>query len=141
MAQQRIIVVGVVYNQLDEILICKMPPTRGVFPGQWGLPGGGLEAGETLEMALRRELREEIGIEVTDIQAMFFTDGQYTKTFPGGDQQEMYMVFLVFTCRACSEIIKLNAEFERYTWTSTNSMNKFDLNVETRKTFQRIGVI
>ncbi len=112
MAQQRIIVVGVVYNQLGEILICKMPPTRGVFPGQWGLPGGGLEAGETLEMALRRELREEIGIEVTEIQPLFFTDGQYIKTFPGGDQQEIYMIFLVFCCLACSEEIKLNSEFE-----------------------------
>jgi len=77
----RLIVVGVVENDAREILICKMPRHRGVFPGQWGLPGGGIEEGETVEAALRRELREEVGLEVRQIRTMFFTDGLYHKTF------------------------------------------------------------
>ena len=44
--QFRVIVVGIVQNELGEYLICKMPQGRGVFPGQWGLPGGGIEEGE-----------------------------------------------------------------------------------------------
>jgi nucleoside triphosphatase len=112
--KQRLIVVGVVHNQQDDILLCKMPPKRGVFPDQWGLPGGGIEAGETIEVALRRELREEIGIEVTQIQPLFFTDGLYTKLFPDGDRQEIYMVFLIFACLAGGEQITLNSEFEAY---------------------------
>ena len=109
-----------------------MPPDRGVFPGQWGLPGGGIEAGETLEIALHRELREEIGVEVVDLQPLFFTDGLYTKTFPDGDRREIYMVFLVFGCLACSGEIKLNSEFETYEWVAESALNNYDLNVETR---------
>ncbi|MDI5349372.1 NUDIX domain-containing protein, partial [Salmonella enterica subsp. enterica serovar Kentucky] len=40
-------------------LLCKMADNRGVFPGQWALSGGGVEPGERIEEALRREVREE----------------------------------------------------------------------------------
>ena len=34
------------------------------FAGQWEFPGGKIDSGETSEMALQRELREELGIEI-----------------------------------------------------------------------------
>jgi nucleoside triphosphatase len=118
-----------------------MPPHRGVFPGQWGLPGGRIEDGETLENALRRELDEEIGIEVADIQPLFFTHGIYTKTFANGERREIYMIFLIFSCLAISVDIKLNAEFESYAWVSKSALKNYDLNVETQKTFRRVGLL
>lgn len=46
----------------DEILLIK----RGAEPniGKWSVPGGSIELGETLEEAVRREVREEIGLEI-----------------------------------------------------------------------------
>jgi 8-oxo-dGTP pyrophosphatase MutT (NUDIX family) len=37
---------------------------RGRNPGQWGLPGGRIEAGETANEAALREVREELGLDV-----------------------------------------------------------------------------
>lgn len=137
----RLIVVGVIYNQDGEVLLCKMPPGRGVFPGQWGLPGGGIEAGELAEDALHRELLEEVGLPVTDIQPLFFSEGVYSKTFPDGNQQEFYMVFLIYACRAANTHVHLNAEFESYAWVMPDDLKVYDLNVETGNTFRRMKIL
>jgi len=65
---------------------------------------------------LRRELREEIGIEVKHIEPAFFKDGQYEKTFADGSKQEVYMIFLMVKCVADECEIKLNEEFTEFQW-------------------------
>ena len=137
--ERRIIVVGLIHNTRGEWLLCRMPPDRGVFPGQWGLPGGGIEPGEEAEAALRRELREEVGLEVSQVEPLFFTDGIYTKRFSDGTQRPIYMIFLVYRCLAVSEMVTLNPEFEEYVWVPQDSLGGYDLNLETIKTFTRLG--
>ena len=68
----RMIVVPVVRNDDGRVLLCKMPPDRGVFPGQWGLPGGGVEPGERIHDALVREVNEELGVAVVSAKPLFF---------------------------------------------------------------------
>jgi nucleoside triphosphatase len=135
----RIITVGLIWNDRDQLLLCKMKPDRGVFPGQWGLPGGGIEPGERMEQALQRELREELGIEVSGIRPAFFKDGLYEKLLPDGHAQPVYMIFLLFHCRHTGGAITLNEEFEEYRWVSQADLPRLDLNVETADTLRRMG--
>ena len=135
---RRVIVVGLVWNERDELLFCKMPPDRGVFPGQWGFPGGGIEPGERMVAALRRELREELGVEVDHVRPAFFKDGCYEKLMPDGSRQPLYLIFLVFHCRAVSSQLSLNAEFSEYRWMKKTEWSSLDLNPETVDTLDRI---
>jgi A/G-specific adenine glycosylase len=57
------IAVGVVFNDAGEILIQRRPEDA-MLGGLWEFPGGKREPGESLEGACRRELREELQIEV-----------------------------------------------------------------------------
>jgi len=135
---QRIIAVGIVWNSNKELLLCKMSPNRGVFPGQWGLPGGGVERGESIEDGFRREMREEIGVEIDNIEPAFFKDGTYEKTLRDGSKQDVYMVFLLFNCTAVSEDLILNDEFVEYKWIAKSEVKEMDLNVETVDTLKKI---
>ena len=55
------VAVGVLIKPNGDFLLTTRPPGK-VYEGYWEFPGGKLEAGETVEQALRRELVEEIGI-------------------------------------------------------------------------------
>jgi nucleoside triphosphatase len=137
----RIIVVSVIQNDAGAYLICKKPETRGVFPGQWALPGGGIEEGEHMLDALCREIREEVGVEVTDIQPLFFKDGEHPKLYPDGTVADVYMIFLNFLCRLASAEVHLGEEFIEYQWVEQSRLGEYDLNSETRDTFRRMGIL
>jgi len=49
-----------------EYLLAQRPPGK-VYAGYWEFPGGKVEPGESVEAALRRELQEELGIEVQPV--------------------------------------------------------------------------
>lgn len=57
------VAVGVLINPDGAFLLTSRPPGK-VYAGYWEFPGGKLEAGETVEQALRRELQEEIGVTI-----------------------------------------------------------------------------
>lgn len=56
------VVVGVIYKK-GRILIDKRKP-EGLLGGLWEFPGGKKQRGETLQQALRREVREELGVRI-----------------------------------------------------------------------------
>ena len=57
------VAVGVLIDEQGRFLLTSRPPGK-VYAGYWEFPGGKLEAGESVEQALRRELHEELGIEI-----------------------------------------------------------------------------
>src|SRR6187551_3798615 len=61
------VAVGVLVDPDGRCLLTSRPQCK-VYSGYWEFPGGKLEAGESVEQALRRELHEEIGITIGPVQ-------------------------------------------------------------------------
>ncbi len=59
------VAVGVLVRADGSFLLTSRPVGK-AYAGYWEFPGGKLEAGETVEQALRRELQEEIGITIQE---------------------------------------------------------------------------
>lgn len=75
-------------------------------PGSgWGIPGGFMNVGEQPEEALRRELREEAGLELAEIKLFA------TRSFRKPKQVE-----IVFRCQAVGDTAELNYEIQQATW-------------------------
>ena len=62
--RQRVEVVAAVLRKSDGTYLLAQRPPGKVYAGYWEFPGGKVEPGESLEAALRREIREELGIDV-----------------------------------------------------------------------------
>src|SRR5262245_30849800 len=99
-----------------------MAPDRGVFPGQWALPGGGVEPGERIDEALRRETREELGVELVTFRPLLFKDAVLDKTYSDGSREPIHMVFLVYQCTLATTILSLNDEFSEAGWFSASDL-------------------
>jgi 8-oxo-dGTP diphosphatase len=67
-AERAVVDVAVgVLMQCQAFLLTSRPKGK-VYAGYWEFPGGKLEAGESVEQALRRELQEELGITIGQVQ-------------------------------------------------------------------------
>ncbi|MBP6897756.1 MAG: NUDIX domain-containing protein [Pseudacidovorax sp.] len=62
---------------VDGALLLSTRPDGKPYAGYWEFPGGKIEAGETVEEALRRELQEELGITIDGAEVWRVTEHDY----------------------------------------------------------------
>ncbi|MEY3334301.1 MAG: 8-oxo-dGTP diphosphatase MutT [Cuspidothrix sp.] len=73
----KIIGVAVIWNDEKQILIDRRLP-QGAMGGLWEFPGGKIEIGETIEECIKREIAEELGIEIAVGEHLITIDHTYS---------------------------------------------------------------
>ena len=117
-----IIGVGAVVWHDDQVLLIK----RGKEPniGSWSLPGGAQELGETLEQAVRREILEETGIEISPPILVDTVD--LISPAPNGIIQYHYTL-IDFTAEAVGADLCAGGDAADAQWADTTKLDPYKL--------------
>ncbi|HAB15688.1 MAG TPA: NUDIX hydrolase [Verrucomicrobiales bacterium] len=116
---------ALVFNDAGQFLLVR----TNKWSNLWGIPGGKIEWGETSEAALRRELREETGLEVTKLEFVLAQDAIQPPEF----YKDAHFILLNFTCCAPGfQIVRLNAEAQEFRWLTDVEARQLPLNTPTK---------
>ncbi len=114
---------GVIFNENLEVLLTRRSPSCRE-PGKWCLPGGHLDGGEDWRTALRREIKEEIGLEVYEEKLIgIYSDPSLTVTVEV--LQEGYHGQFVVACFLITSLegdITPNEEVDLWDWFAIDNL-------------------
>ena len=112
---------GVVIAEGRALLIRRGGPP---LEGEWSIPGGMLELGETIEEGVRRELAEETGIEVRVLDLIEV----FERVFPGEDGRTQYhFVILDYLCEVVSGEARAASDVTDVAWAREEELVKYAL--------------
>jgi nucleoside triphosphatase len=115
---------ALVVNSRGQVLIVKTTKWRGT----WGVPGGKVEWGETLEAALVREFQEEVGLELTHIRFALLQEAVLDSQFC----QPAHFIMINYYAFSASETITPNEEIVEWAWVTPEEAMEYPLNSYTR---------
>ena len=120
--EQPIVSVGAVVIDGDRVLLVKrgQPPLK----GQWSLPGGAVEVGETLDDALVREVREETCL---DVRVGPVVDVLDRITRDAGGRVEYHYVIIDYLCHLVGGSLACASDADEARWVARGDLGAYAL--------------
>ena len=120
---QKIGVSAFIYKD-KKVLMVKRSKTETPFPGNWEIPGGKVEYAEDLEVAIKREVKEETGLKIKIKQPYAAFSYLWKK---------IHRIDIQYFCQPLSSKIQLSEEHDKYLWATKNVVKKLKMTEKMRK--------
>ena len=122
---------GLILNRKRELLLVKSPKWR----DRYTIPGGHVEIGETLVEALKRELKEEVGVQVDDPELLIIQEAIFTREF----FRKRHFIFFDYMCKTKNSIVKVDGkEITSFRWINPEDALKLNLDAFTKKSVEAV---
>jgi 8-oxo-dGTP pyrophosphatase MutT (NUDIX family) len=147
---KRVIVSALIFSKEGKLFMGQKDSTRGgVYSDCWHLPGGGVDEGETKEIALVREIKEEVGIDISS-KNFELIDNQGTGTTEKvlkdtGEKVLCEMEFNVYKIKLNQNAddieVNLSDDLVKYSWFKIPELKNTKLTPPSEKLFVKLGLI
>lgn len=124
--ERPIVGVGAIIVERDRVLLVE----RGQEPlkGAWSVPGGVVEVGEYLKDAIRREVREETGLEVEPIEVVEI----FERIMPDREgRTEYHYVLIDYRCRVLGGELRAASDVSRAAWVPRGELRRYQITAGT----------
>jgi 8-oxo-dGTP pyrophosphatase MutT (NUDIX family) len=143
----RDVIGGYIFSK-DGKLLLGQNRKGGVYEGEYVIPGGGIEEGESKEDALKRELLEETGIDITDAKIIPFDNSSAENEKTLRDTDERVLVKMNFhdfrvdlNLNAAEVVIKAKDDWYKPRWFNLNELKGANVCEPTLKTLIEKGIV
>lgn len=124
---------AVIINKDKKIFLHKRGKKARNEKGKWGSPGGTLRFGETFEEAVKREMKEEFGVDIEPVD-IFET---FNHKIPD-DKQHWVAIAFVYKIKKGKPKIMETDKCEKIGWFTMEEMEKMDLTIVGRKRLEQL---
>jgi len=127
----RTAVVAVVKNHNGHVLLTKraIPP----YLGKWVMPGGKIDLGEPITAALKREVREEVGLEV-HVEGLI----DIFEIVPSNEHKEHYVILYYLASPKSGDLTPNAGEISEVVWADREAVNRMDISNGTRHVLSKV---
>lgn len=119
---------ALIFNSEGKVFLMKSHKWR----DKYVMPGGHIELGEGIKDALKREIKEETGLDIFDIEYIYFQEFIFDDAF----WKKRHFIFFDFACKTNSTKVKLNSEGQQYVWVSLEEALKLPVEPYTKRTIE-----
>lgn len=116
---------ALVKSPQDNILIVQTTKWRGT----WGVPGGKVEWGESMETAVMRELKEEVNLDIFNIRFALLQEALIDEQF----YQPSHFALVNYFAETAHEQVVPNEEIVQWAWVKPPQAFEYPLNTFTQK--------
>lgn len=116
---------ALIFNPKGEVFLMKSHKWK----NKYVIPGGHIELGEKIEDSLKREIKEETGLAIYDIEFLMFQEFIFDNIF----WKNRHFIFFDFAAKTKSKKVVLNSEGQEYIWVTPQKALKLPVESYTIK--------